>query len=90
MKHQGKGYTIEIADVKPSDKPQRMMPPIKVSMQTFFLPKEEPVNERKSDGWDEMVMAGEVSHGFRIHMCKSCPNVIRISDTTCPHCGEGQ
>ena len=23
-------------------------------------------------------------------LCKSCPNVIRISDTTCPHCGEGQ
>ncbi|CAM0101523.1 hypothetical protein VPH209E381_0006 [Vibrio phage 209E38-1] len=62
MKHQGKGYTIEVEDVKPSDKAQRMMGEIKVTL----------------DG------------NFGLAQCKRCMNIIRISDTTCTHCGEGQ
>jgi len=35
MKIEGNGYAIECDDIKDSDKPQRMMAPIKVSIQAF-------------------------------------------------------
>lgn len=66
MKIEGNGYTIETEDIKDSDKPQRMMAPIKVSIQTF-------------------------RQTFRdLVPCKHCMRVLDKSDTTCPHCGEGQ
>lgn len=37
-----------------------------------------------------VVSKTEVSHGFRIHMCQGCVQIINEHDTTCPHCGGEQ
>lgn len=46
--------------------------------------------KKTSSNITSVVSKAEVSHGFRVHMCKHCTQMINEHDTTCPYCGEGQ